>query len=429
MKITKILITLITLVLVITPLMAKSKVYMGVYLSELSRKDYEKYGLKDSYGVLIKKIIEDSPAEKAGLKNKDIILEIAGDKVYTIGQLTKMLSLFEPEQIVKIKYFRKKKIKTLNLTLGEKKKPEFKKKAFLGVYLNELDEDDRTDLGLEDEYGILITQIIEGEAAEKAGMQDKDVLLEIEGDKIYTIDQLTKMLSNFEPGQNVKVKVFSDKQYKDFDVTLGEKEDFTSFKFGDFGIDFFKDPGNVFFYQYKMDYDKWIGVLLNMIDEKIVIEKVIERTPAEKAGLEAEDIILALDGKEVESIKEIGKIINKKEAGDKVKLKIERDGKIMTIKSGIAKREDFEGHEKVQISIDDGDIKIFIDGKLQSLEELKKMSKDLQKLDLLKTIEIENSKKFKEEFEKAKQELKKVKEELKDINIDLEISNESKGSI
>ncbi|MCK4694664.1 MAG: hypothetical protein KAT74_02825, partial [Candidatus Cloacimonetes bacterium] len=109
--------------------------------------------------------------------------------------------------------------------------------------------------------------------------------------------------------------------------------------------------------------------------------------------------------------------------------KIERDGKIMTIKSGIAKREDFEGHEKVQISIDDGDIKIFIDGKLQSLEELKKMSNDLQKLDLLKTIEIENSKKFKEEFEKAKQELKKVKEELKDINIDLEISNESKGSI
>ncbi|MCK4696219.1 MAG: PDZ domain-containing protein, partial [Candidatus Cloacimonetes bacterium] len=171
MKITKVLVTLITLVLVITPLMAKSKAYMGVYLSELSGKDYEKYGLKDSYGVLIKKIVEDSPAEKAGLKNKDIILEIAGDKVYTPDQITKMLSFFEPEQIVKIKYFRKKKIKTLNLTLGEKKKPEFKKKAFLGVYLNELDEDDRTDLALEYMHGILITEIIEGEAAEKAGMQ------------------------------------------------------------------------------------------------------------------------------------------------------------------------------------------------------------------------------------------------------------------
>ncbi len=308
-RIRVILTSLVVFTLFAVPLLAKA--YMGVYLGDLSKKDYEKFGLKENYGILIKKVVDESPADNAGLQSKDILLELAGDKVYTVDQLTKMLSYFEPEQKVKIKYFRDNKVKTLNLKLGEKKTFKPKKKAYLGVFLAELDNEIREKLELKEQHGILITKTVEDGPSEKAGIKSKTVFLKMDGEKIYTIDQLTKMLSSYKPEQEVKLYIYYKKDYKNVTVKLGEREDLM-FKFGDvFDWNFLNKPDNVFVYQYDMENRKWIGAILKTnekiirdgdeetIEINITVDNVIEDTPADKAGLKEGDIVLEFQDKKI----------------------------------------------------------------------------------------------------------------------------------
>ena len=427
-RIKAILISLVVLTLFAAPLMAKA--YMGVYLGDLSQKDYEKFGLKENYGILIKKVVDESPAANAGLQSKDIILELAGDKVYTTDQLTKMLSYFEPEQNVKIKYFRDKKVKTMNLKLGEKKSFEPKKKAYLGVFLAEMDDKIREKLELKEQHGILITKTVEDGPSEKAGIQNKTALLKLDGEIIYTIDQLTKMLSNYQPENEVKLYTFHQNNYEDIIVKLGEREDLM-FKFGDeFDWDFLNKPDNVFVYQYDMENRKWIGAILKTnekiirdgdeetIEIDITVDEVIKDTPADKAGLKEDDKIIAIDGEKIKSGKQIGKVINDKEVEDTIVLIIERDGKKKTITCEIAKRKDYEGYEKVEVSVDDGDIKIWMNGEEKSILDMKKLNEQMSKLKALQKTEI------KDEMEKVHDEMEKVKKELNNITIEIEIEEE-----
>ena len=238
------------LILVFTlPLSAKSNAYLGVYLSDISESKYEKYAIKGHYGVLIQTVVKDGPAKEAGLKSKDVILEINGEKVYTNGQVKKMLSNYEPKQVVKIKILRDGKEKTFKVTLRKRK--EFfgdETKAYLGVYLEDLSDEDYEEIGLDDNYGVLIIEVVDDGPAEKAGIKNDDVIMEIEKDKVYTSDQLSKMLYSFEPEQEVEVLVFRSGDKKTCNVKLGEKE----IGFHDFDFDrFFDKPKSVFVYKYK----------------------------------------------------------------------------------------------------------------------------------------------------------------------------------
>ena len=245
------LIGLISMLVLVTPLSAKSKAYLGVYLSDIPESKYEKYEIKGHYGVLIQKVVKNSPAKEAGLKSRDVILEINGEKVYTHGQVTKMLSNYEPEQVIKIKILRDGKDKTFKVTLG-KKKGLFGEgtKAYLGVYLEDLSDEDYDEIGLDDNYGVLVEKVVDDGPAEKAGIEDDDVIMEIEKDKVYTSDQVSKMLYSFEPEQEVEVLVFRSGDKKSFNVKLGEKE----IGFHDFDFErFFDKPKSVFIYKYKDD--------------------------------------------------------------------------------------------------------------------------------------------------------------------------------
>lgn len=407
------------------------KVFMGVYLEDISQNYYQKIGMKDNYGILITKVQPDTPAEEAGLLAKDVLMEIDGDKIYTHEQFTKMLKNYQPGQKVKLKFFRDGKEKTIKFTFGEKEIPQIKKKAYLGVFLRELSSSDSKKKNYDRNYGIIITDLVEDAAAQKSGIKPGAILMELDGDKIYTIDQLTKMLLNYEPENQISVKVWQDEKEISLDLILGEKAKYTPsyWNWGDYNLHLEK-PENVFVYQYSADNNKWIGVMLHIVENTkndvkeitVKIDEVIEDTPAEKAGLKAGDIILAVDGKNIDSQKMISRIINEKNEGDTVEIKIERDGKIREMKCGIALRKEHERFEKVQLSLDDGDISVWVDGEERNLKDI------LQ--DDLEGIKILGKEKLEKVIEKTKEEMEKLKEseELQKLE-ELEIHFGQSGAI
>lgn len=426
------LIVMFTLILGSTLTAAeKGKAYMGVYLDDVSSSYYSKIGMDDNYGILISKVVSESPADEAGLEAKDILMEIDGDKIYTHDQLTKMLKNYEPGQKVKMKFFRDGKVKNIKFEFGKKEVPKLKRKAYMGVYLQELSKKYKQKLNYEKNYGIVITDLVEDGAAEKAGIKENAILMEIDGDKIYTIDQLTKMLTNYEPDNKIEVVVFQDEKEVKLDMILGEKAKISNFgwNWGDFNLSYEK-PENVFVYQYSPENDKWIGVMLHIVEDTkndvkkvtVTIDEVIEDTPAEDCGLQAGDIILAVDGKEINSKKTVSEIINAKDAGDKVDIKIDRKGKIINVQCEIALRQDHERYEKLELSLDDGEVSVWVDGVEKNLSDLYILQDELKDLEYLRKEEMQ------EAVQEAMEEAKEGMEELKELQ-ELEIHFGQGGAI
>lgn len=403
--------------LISIPLFAKPKVRMGLVLGEKS---------EEQYGVLIKRVTEESPAEKAGLMTGDLLMMIDGDKIYTIDQVRKMLSFFESEQKIKITYKREDKTDTCILELEEKKIPEIPKRTYMGVFLKDLDDKTKQKLKHKESFGILISEVVKDSPADEAGLKDKDVLLTFADEKIYTTDQLIKMLKNFKPEDKVSIEILRGKKTKKLKLVLGEKEDKLNFMFSgkDDTINLFKSPENILFYQYDLpDHNKWIGVKLEInkdLTEKdgkeiavkeTKITKVIEGTPAEKAGLKEGDIIVAVEN---EKALEIGKAIEGKEIGEEITLSIQRDGVVQDILVTIGEREYSKSAEEIEVTIDDGEIKILIDGVEKKISDLEHIYEKFDEMEKIKQIKME-------EFHDVKDNLKKVQKEIKNMDFNIQI--------
>ncbi len=75
---------------------------------------------------------------------------------------------------------------------------------------------------------------------------------------------------------------------------------------------------------------KVVGVMLEAADDKVVVQKVIEKSPAEKAGVKSGDIIIKVDGKKIKDPQGLIEVV--KESGKSLNFAVKRDGKLIEIK-------------------------------------------------------------------------------------------------
>jgi len=136
--------------------------FLGVNCEDISDQLREYFKVKSDVGVLISEVVEDSPAESAGLKAGDVIVAINKEEIWDSQDLTTTVREYEPEDEVKVKVIRKGRVKIIDITLGERSKAsniEFRSK-FTDYYFDKkkrikkfrkpnLDED------IEDDFFIL----------------------------------------------------------------------------------------------------------------------------------------------------------------------------------------------------------------------------------------------------------------------------------
>ena len=101
-----------------------SRAYVGVYSIEITPEVMKTYNLPVSEGVYLynssaySAVISGSPAEKAGLKNKDIVTAINGIKIGTNGSLSSLIGEYKPDDTVQLTVIREGKEIAINITLG-----------------------------------------------------------------------------------------------------------------------------------------------------------------------------------------------------------------------------------------------------------------------------------------------------------------------
>jgi len=267
--------------------------YLGVLLENVDAEDAKELNLKEERGALVEKVMEDSPAEKAGLKKDDVILSMNGQPVESSAQLKRMIGESVPGRTARFLVIRDGKEQTLTAALGGQKGASCKLKK---MEWEPREEDlERFEIRLRDKDDELHLKLKELKELEKTK----------ELEMLEHLDELEN-LEVLEPEVDGQIRVFIGGRAR-----LGVKLDSLTDQLGGyFGV---KDGDGA------------------------LITEVMKDTPAEKAGLKAGDIILSVDGEKIEDAGDVREILADKEGP--VELTVLRDRKEIKIKAELEKQE------------------------------------------------------------------------------------------
>jgi serine protease Do len=104
--------------------------YLGVQTEEVTKDNFAKYGLREVRGVAVEKVVEGSPAEKAGIQNGDVIIRFNNEEVTSVRKLTRLLSEVAADHQAKVTVLRNGGEREITATLGKRPMPKFDEGAF-----------------------------------------------------------------------------------------------------------------------------------------------------------------------------------------------------------------------------------------------------------------------------------------------------------
>ena len=214
--------------------------WLGISIQDLTAGLKEAMDYESDVGVVVNDVEENSPAEKAGIKEGDIIIEYDGKTISNTGNLIRKVRASDPGDEVEIVVLRKGKEETLTVSIGEvskrrkifkerksEKKPQVLKikegtHGWLGIHLQDLNDQLGEYFGVSNGQGALITEVIDESPAERAGLQAGDVIVSYGGKDIDNADELVKAVHDTEVGQEVEITVRREKRSRMFRVEIGE---------------------------------------------------------------------------------------------------------------------------------------------------------------------------------------------------------------
>ncbi len=202
--------------------------FLGVVATALNEEIAKEKGLSIQNGLYLKKVVEGSSAAKAGLQAGDVVTSFNGAALNSHDGLIEELKGLKVEDEVKIEYVRNNETLSATATLG-KKEAHFKwhdkgnmhkkshrssskakemnsNKALLGVYAVAMDASIAEENDIRKVEGLYLKKVIEGSAADEAGLEQGDVLLSLNKAEVYSHQDLVKQLASFEPGDVVDLR-------------------------------------------------------------------------------------------------------------------------------------------------------------------------------------------------------------------------------
>jgi serine protease Do len=183
--------------------------WLGISVQDLTPEMAEQFQVKEKEGVLVAQIHPGTGAEKAGLTSGDIIKSVDDKAIKNVNELIKEIQKKKVGQKVKLSVVRDGKPTTIEVTTSAMPdKPEAMKEKEveekLGARIQELTPQlaARYRISAEIKRGVVVTGVEEGSPADDIGLQEGDVILEINRKKIETVKDFEKAIkdTNFEKG-------------------------------------------------------------------------------------------------------------------------------------------------------------------------------------------------------------------------------------
>jgi serine protease Do len=178
--------------------------WLGVNPEDLDPQMAEFFDIESTDGVVIALVVENSPADKGGLEQNDIITEFDGEPVKDVVAFRRMVADVEPGSTVEIRVLRDGDRRTLEVEIGERKdlsrresiqEEEGASPLFVGVSLEVLDDYYRRELNIpRDLEGLVVTDVDQTSPAAEAGLSQGDVIVEINRRKVASIQDFNEIM-------------------------------------------------------------------------------------------------------------------------------------------------------------------------------------------------------------------------------------------
>lgn len=217
-------------------------------------------------------------------------------------------------------------------------------KGYLGVSIENMSLSDKEEFGVK--FGVLVTKVTKGEAAEKAGIKKYDVIQYFNGERMRRPGDLIEVVRDNKPGTKANIKLVRDGKEKEVTVTLGEsKIKAFSFDWKDKdGKKFIFARGRAFLGVHLQNLDKDLAEYFGVKEDGgVLILKVSADTPAEKAGLKAGDVIVKFNDKDISNAGDVTEVLADLEKGDKADIQIIRHNKKKTVTAELDEGRGFKG--------------------------------------------------------------------------------------
>jgi serine protease Do len=185
--------------------------YLGVLIQKVTPEIAESLGMERGRGALVANVSKDGPAERAGVKVGDVIIEFDGKEIKDSGELPIVVARTPVDRKVRMKVLRDKKELQLSVTVGELKDEEVvasaPEKGELGMTVQRLTPQIAESLGLDKTDGVVVSAVDPGSAADEAGIRRGDVIVEIDRKPIRSIDEYKKSVAGIRKGKGVLLLV------------------------------------------------------------------------------------------------------------------------------------------------------------------------------------------------------------------------------
>lgn len=167
----------------------------------------ESLGLEKSRGALVASVSKDGPAERAGVKVGDVIVEFDGKEIRDSNDLPIVVARTPVDRKVRLKVLRDKKEVMLTVAVGELKDEEVvasaKEKGELGLTVQRLTPQIAESLGLDRAEGVVITAVEPGSPGDDAGLRRSDVILEIDRKPVRNLADYRKVIAESKKGKGI----------------------------------------------------------------------------------------------------------------------------------------------------------------------------------------------------------------------------------
>ncbi len=195
--------------------------WLGVSIQEVTSDLAEEFGVKDLKGALVSGVMKGSPAEKAGIRQGDVILQYNGKVVEDTGHLRNMVSQTPIGTTVKVKILRQKKELEMEVTIaeltkkvaeapageeesGEGNNKEEESSVLSGMIVRELTPALAARFGFEEkEKGMVVLKVEPASRIYEAGIRPGDIILQINQKNVATLDEYKKVASKIKANERI----------------------------------------------------------------------------------------------------------------------------------------------------------------------------------------------------------------------------------
>jgi len=177
------------------------KAILGINGVELNSELADKLNIENTNGFYISNVIENSGAQKSGLKTNDVIVKLDNVKIASFADLSGFISTKRPNDVINVSFLRNGKLQDVNVTLI---KQEVAKISALSLDLENLSKEELKKLNISN--GVRITDITNKELL-YYGVKKGYVITSINNNKVYSIDDVSNMIANKSSNEVLRIEM------------------------------------------------------------------------------------------------------------------------------------------------------------------------------------------------------------------------------